>query len=83
MILTISLKGAKSRWHGYLQSLPRLVDVPLFWMLEKDINEDASNAVTWLRGTEAEKVLHMRGESRHLLWVCAMHSLLYVLPEHF
>ncbi|KAF4588307.1 hypothetical protein EYR38_010274 [Pleurotus pulmonarius] len=46
------LLGSKSRWHGYLQSLPDFVDLPMLW---QDGCKDAKEAVTWLVGTEVEK----------------------------
>ncbi|KAF8959934.1 hypothetical protein BDZ97DRAFT_1365609 [Flammula alnicola] len=60
------LKGRQSRWHGYLQSLPvGVMDLPLFWDLHTDANEneDGSGALTWLRGTEARKIIFGRTEN--------------------
>lgn len=41
-------RGPDSRWYGYLQSLPDLVDLPVFW---------DSDALEWLKGTEAERLI--------------------------
>ncbi|PPQ63763.1 hypothetical protein CVT24_004272 [Panaeolus cyanescens] len=62
------LKGAESRWHGYLQSLPQHVDLPLVWMLNKEKDEDASESIKWLRGTEAEKILCAGSEDHRPIW---------------
>ncbi|KAJ7573705.1 hypothetical protein C8J56DRAFT_804112 [Mycena floridula] len=49
-------KGPFSRWYGYLQSLPNHADIPLLWMTETT-DDDAIEAVRWLSGTEAAKLL--------------------------
>ncbi|PBK94934.1 SET domain-containing protein [Armillaria gallica] len=53
-------KGASSRWHGYLQSLPtQIVDIPILWQTEDHFMDptDRKGALRWLRGSEAEKDL--------------------------
>ncbi|PPQ67954.1 hypothetical protein CVT26_005834 [Gymnopilus dilepis] len=56
------LRGTQSRWHGYIQSLPTgIVDLPMFWRLDTtDISKDGDGreALAWLRGTEANKVIN-------------------------
>ncbi|KAF8624488.1 hypothetical protein AX17_007117 [Amanita inopinata Kibby_2008] len=59
------LKDKSSRWFGYLQSFDKnVVDIPLFWQCEIGVGEpsksrtdDGLEALQWLRGTEAEKIL--------------------------
>ncbi|KIY68528.1 SET domain-containing protein [Cylindrobasidium torrendii FP15055 ss-10] len=47
-------KGSESRWHGYLQSLPKnQVDLPVFWSNDLD-------AMRFLNGTEIQKRLVAR-----------------------
>ncbi len=56
-------KGASSRWHGYLQSLPtQIVDIPILWQTEDHFMDstDKKGALRWLRGSEAEKDLLAR-----------------------
>lgn len=63
-----SLKHNRSRWYDYLQSLPNdLVDLPLFWEREiekKGANDayDCAEALLWLAGTEAAKILDSKTE---------------------
>ncbi|KAE9404023.1 SET domain-containing protein [Gymnopus androsaceus JB14] len=49
-------RGARSRWYGYLQSLPAaLVDLPSFW--NSGTSDDGPEALELLKGTEAERLL--------------------------
>ncbi|KAJ2918054.1 hypothetical protein MD484_g2352, partial [Candolleomyces efflorescens] len=62
------LLGPKSKWHGYLQSLPEQIDLPLCWQLwvnnpdsrpnldPEDVG-DMQDALKWLTGTAADKIL--------------------------
>ncbi|KDR75526.1 hypothetical protein GALMADRAFT_140168 [Galerina marginata CBS 339.88] len=62
------LRGTQSRWHGYLQSLPGgIVDLPLFWSTDVDKTKDSAEALAWLGGTEAARILSTRSENRTTL----------------
>lgn len=50
-----SLAGPSSPWWGYLQSLPKHVDLPTFWGIESNTNTDSIHAFEWLQGTELLK----------------------------
>ncbi|KAF9479094.1 SET domain-containing protein [Pholiota conissans] len=61
------LRGMKSRWHGYIQSLPAdLVDLPSFWDFRLEANtgstshHNVANSRMFLRGTEAGKICNGR-----------------------
>ncbi|PPQ88992.1 hypothetical protein CVT25_005091 [Psilocybe cyanescens] len=56
------LKCRESKWFGYIDSFPgEMVDLPIFWGL--DVNsQDALEALDWLTGTEAGKMLHGKNE---------------------
>lgn len=59
VLLTESIQGASSRWHGYLQSFP-ISPVPLasFWLdVGGDIDTDSELAYAWIRGTEVERLI--------------------------
>ncbi|EJD07545.1 uncharacterized protein FOMMEDRAFT_24889 [Fomitiporia mediterranea MF3/22] len=45
------LRGHSSPWSSYLQSLPKLVNIALFW---DENNEDEKVALKWIEGTMAE-----------------------------
>lgn len=47
--------GTSSRWWGYLASLPKHVDIALFWGVDGGNDSDADQAICWLQGTELEK----------------------------
>jgi hypothetical protein len=72
-----SLRGKTSRWFGYLQSLHHNVgDIPVFWHLGLETGEsghrrlaDGNEALGWLRGTEAERILKKRSENNRDLIV--------------
>ncbi|RXW22374.1 hypothetical protein EST38_g3487 [Candolleomyces aberdarensis] len=60
--------GPRSNWYGYLQSLPEKIDLPLCWELwvsnpdsrpDLDLEDvgDMEDALQWLGGTEADKIL--------------------------
>ena len=69
-------KGASSRWHGYLQSLPtQIVDIPILWQIEDHLMDytDRKHALEWLKGTEAEKDLLARAHGLTRL-VCEVPS---------
>ncbi|KAK0454087.1 SET domain-containing protein [Desarmillaria tabescens] len=56
-------KGASSRWHGYLQSLPtQIVDIPILWQTDDHFMDstDRKHVLKWLKGTEVEKDLLAR-----------------------
>ena len=46
----------RSRWSGYLQSLPTST-VPLAAFWESILGEDGKRAKSWCRGTEVEKLI--------------------------
>jgi hypothetical protein len=49
-------KGSGSRWYGYLCSLPEdCVQIATFWGVDGD--RDGVEALNWLQGTEAWKLL--------------------------
>lgn len=48
--------GKGGRYWGYIQSLPRAVDLPIFWDQEGEANR-------WLRGTEAGRELRKREDT--------------------
>ena len=48
--------GGEGRYWGYIQSLPRDVDLPIFW-------DEEDEARKWLKGTEAGRELKMREET--------------------
>ena len=67
----------KSRWHGYIQSLPDgLVDLPLFWDLDCEAItrtsslHDVADSGMFLRGTEAGKIRNGRLENGRKQLVC-------------
>lgn len=53
--LVYSLLGAKSKWHGYIQSLPDdIVDIIVLWpRLAYDL--DVAIALNMMKGTELER----------------------------
>ncbi|KAI0941027.1 hypothetical protein AcV7_003245 [Taiwanofungus camphoratus] len=51
-VYTEILKGPASRWHPYLQSLPSIVPIALFWGTGDD--DDGDQAERWIAGTEVE-----------------------------
>ncbi|KAF4621125.1 hypothetical protein D9613_000996 [Agrocybe pediades] len=52
------LRGESSRWYGYIRSLPnKPADLPLFWAINACGSLDGLEALSWLRGTEADKIL--------------------------
>jgi len=77
-----SLRQDRSKWYGYLQSLPTgLVDLPIFWMKRGDhINcsdaDDCEEALLWLTGTEAAKILQSKTDDHCSLLVCTFPSIL-------
>ncbi|KIK69592.1 hypothetical protein GYMLUDRAFT_512490 [Collybiopsis luxurians FD-317 M1] len=57
LLIEIQL-GSKSRWYGYLQSLPEtIVNLAIFWNLDNEGQE----ALQWLKGTEVEPLLFGSG----------------------
>ncbi|EDR00548.1 uncharacterized protein LACBIDRAFT_313279 [Laccaria bicolor S238N-H82] len=70
--LSMALYGSSSRWYGYLQALPAEVDIPLFWnqqMASTRSPEDGLQALTWLTGTEVDKVLQQKAENEMTILV--------------
>ncbi|KAF8271603.1 hypothetical protein EI94DRAFT_1568094, partial [Lactarius quietus] len=77
------LLGSRSRWAGYLQSLPtdqNWEGIALFWGFTSqglDSDGDAVEAIQWLNGTEARKHFVLLGEPRTLILVrsfnCSRH----------
>ncbi|KAF5389179.1 hypothetical protein D9757_003496 [Collybiopsis confluens] len=54
MALLVEIQlGPKSKWYGYLQSLPTIVDLAIFWHLD----DDGREALQWLKGSEVEQLL--------------------------
>jgi len=56
------LRGEASRWFGYLKSLPHKgedVGIALFWgcydAWDGNADEDGTEALRWLHGTEVER----------------------------
>ncbi|KAK0439427.1 hypothetical protein EV421DRAFT_1821113 [Armillaria borealis] len=75
-------KGASSRWHGYLQSLPtQIVDIPILWQTEDYYMDptDRKHALRWLRGTEAEKDLLARVDG--LIRLDELHNYYHEVAE--
>ena len=65
------LRGPRSNWFGYLQSLPgpRELDIALLWdYASKDGDGDASEAMRWTQGTMVEREL--RGDNLRLCSMC-------------
>ncbi|KAG9013269.1 hypothetical protein FRB95_009823 [Tulasnella sp. JGI-2019a] len=55
-LLTEIKLAARSRWYGYIQSLPvSVVKIAAFW--ETDGGSDGGRAQRWCKGTEVEKIL--------------------------
>ncbi|KAH6910318.1 hypothetical protein BKA70DRAFT_1272759 [Coprinopsis sp. MPI-PUGE-AT-0042] len=53
----------KSKWFGYLQSLPQVPELPLTTASDRD----CSTAWEWLEGTEARRLLDRKGEDGETL----------------
>ncbi|KDQ61613.1 hypothetical protein JAAARDRAFT_171946 [Jaapia argillacea MUCL 33604] len=69
------LQGQKSRWYGYLQSLPsEIVDIALFWStydrnphVEHVDKEDALLAHAWIKGSEIENCMRDKESGENIL----------------
>lgn len=58
--------GTSSRWHGYLQSLPRVcVPIASLWDIEELFGEDGEAACEWLKHTEVTRNLKRIGHEGH------------------
>jgi len=58
------LREERSKWCGYIKSLPlKTVNLPMFWELDVSGSLDGSEALSWLRGTEAAKILSTASEN--------------------
>jgi len=73
--LSPSLQGENSKWHGYLQSLPKDFDLPVIWKtwhgfkpgryLSDKEKDDIWGACAWLSGTEVDRALEeLDGDGR-------------------
>ncbi|QRV88873.1 SET domain protein [Ceratobasidium sp. AG-Ba] len=60
-----TLIGEKSKWFGYLQSLPS-EQVPVAALWEGNDDSDSQMAFLWIQGTETEKVINPFGFSRSI-----------------
>lgn len=78
------LRGERSQWFGYLQSLPQnIIDLPVFWgvdhidwfttdtesAISRCLLDDAKEATAWATGTEIDKELRRSAETGHTLLV--------------
>lgn len=74
--------GPRSKWYGYLRSLPTRFDLPICWdvwvngkakqpshVLANDM-QDMADALSWMRGTEAEKILRRNQCESNVTFVC-------------
>ena len=53
--------GSRSRWHGYICSLPEgIVPIARLWGLREAFpdEDDAREAATWLHGTEVQNEMN-------------------------
>lgn len=74
-----SLKGTRSRFYGYLQSMPSgIVDLPVLWATKENCERTATHiadyvdgpaALGWLRGTHAGDLLSRKTENGMTLLV--------------
>ncbi|KIM35325.1 hypothetical protein M413DRAFT_79504 [Hebeloma cylindrosporum] len=74
---SLALLGNKSRWHGYIQSLPTtIVDLPIFWGLNMEgyDHDDGLEAICWLNGTEAGKILQQKNRNGNTTLVSYEHE---------
>ncbi|TEB38118.1 SET domain-containing protein [Coprinellus micaceus] len=73
-LYTEILLDSSSKWYGYLLSFPETIDLPLCWKpciegigrpsyVTSEELRDMEDALSWLKGTEAEKILRANTQS--------------------